>query len=92
MKPFILIAAIALSACGSVKSYEPIVDNQSIANGSKYQQDVKECRTYAQQTKPEEGLWLNVLSGNVQGMKEKNKKFESTFNKCMSGRGYSVLS
>lgn len=87
----LIITVGALTACGAVEPYQPMVDSQSIASGSKYQQDVRECRSYAQQTKPASNLWLHVLSGDKRGLEKKNEKFESTFQRCMAGRGYSVL-
>jgi outer membrane lipoprotein SlyB len=45
-KLVVLVASIALAGCA--RSYEPIVDNQGV-DEARYQQDLSECRDYAEQ-------------------------------------------
>src|SRR5262249_3207361 len=48
MRTFLAMAAAAALVAGCARSYEPIVDTKGI-DEARYQQDLSECRDYAEQ-------------------------------------------
>ena len=55
------IAAVALSACAA-QTYDPVVDTGN-ADSAQYQQDLYECRQYAEQVNPTGEAAENALIG-----------------------------
>lgn len=51
MRPALVTAAMALALAGCAKSYEPIVDMKGV-DQARYQQDLGECRAYAEKVSP----------------------------------------
>jgi len=51
MRPALVVAAVAIALAGCAKSYEPIVDMKGV-DAARYQQDLAECRTYAERVSP----------------------------------------
>lgn len=94
MKHIITIASvILLTACGSVRPYHPTVDHAiSAPSGRSIAQDKKECHAMAVSVSGiGSNLVWDMLSGNKRGMEKKQEKFESVYQKCMSGRGWGVV-
>jgi len=49
LRPALVLVALALASCA--QSYEPIVDMKGV-NQARYQQDLAECRDYAEKVSP----------------------------------------
>lgn len=50
-RPAIVAVAVAVALAGCAKSYEPIVDMKGV-DQARYQQDLSECRAYAERVSP----------------------------------------
>ena len=66
----ILFLALAAGLAGCAQSYQPVIDMKGVDN-AKYQQDLAECRQYAEQVNPYErgamGLAIGALGGAALG-------------------------
>ena len=70
---FAVLAALFLAACA--QSYEPMIDTKGGIDQAKYQQDLSECRAYAEQVSPTEhaatsggiGVLLGAALGAITG-------------------------
>ena len=60
----IALAAASLAACA--QSYQPVIDTKNVDN-AKYQQDLRECRQYAEQVNPYERAAIGTLIGAAGG-------------------------
>lgn len=60
----ILTLAAGLAACA--QTYQPVVDTKNVDN-AKYQQDLAECRRYAEQVNPYERGAMGTLLGAAGG-------------------------
>lgn len=65
MKRFAAIA-LALGLAGCAQSYQPVVDTGNV-NTSRYQQDLFECRQYAEQVSPAAEAGKGALLGAAGG-------------------------
>lgn len=66
MRATLLLLALALpAACAG--SYQPIVDQSSIADPARYQQDLAECRSYAEQVSPGRSTAAGAGAGALLG-------------------------
>ena len=61
MKRFLVLATAMATLAGCAQSYQPVVDTRGQDTG-RYQQDLYECRQYAEQTSPVQDLSLIHIS------------------------------
>jgi len=66
MKRFIGVAAILTMATGCAQSYQPVVDTKG-HDSARYQQDLFECRQYAEQVSPVQDTAVGTLGGAAAG-------------------------
>jgi hypothetical protein len=66
MQRFYVVAAAMLALAGCAGSYEPIIDAKGI-NEAQYQQDLSECRAYADQVSPGKEAAVSGATGAILG-------------------------
>jgi hypothetical protein len=70
MRRIFIIMLACTTAAGCAQSYQPVVDTKGVDN-SKYNQDLAECRQYAEQVNPYEraamGTAIGALGGAAMG-------------------------
>jgi outer membrane lipoprotein SlyB len=62
-----IIMAIILTVTVGCASYRPIIDRQSIYDTGRYEQDLAECQTYAQQIDPGTNAAIGAVGGAAVG-------------------------
>ena len=60
----VLVAALGLAGCA--QSYQPVVDTKGV-DSARYQQDLYECRQYAEQTSPAGDAAVGGVAGAAGG-------------------------
>ena len=66
MKRFLTLAVAAASLAGCAQSYQPVVDTKG-HDTARYQQDLYECRQYAERTSPVQDAAVGGLGGAAAG-------------------------
>ena len=66
MKRFLALAVAASALAGCAQSYEPVVDTRG-HDTARYQQDLYECRQYAERTSPAGDAAVGGLTGAAAG-------------------------
>jgi uncharacterized lipoprotein NlpE involved in copper resistance len=57
-----LAVTLALSGCANVSEYRPMIDVKGV-DGAKYEQDLSECRAYAQRINPQSEAIIGAVIG-----------------------------
>jgi uncharacterized lipoprotein NlpE involved in copper resistance len=57
-----LAVTLALSGCANVSEYRPMIDVKG-GDGAKYEQDLSECRAYAQRINPQSEAIIGAVIG-----------------------------
>ena len=66
MKRFLALAAAMATLAGCAQSYQPVVDTRG-NDTARYQQDLYECRQYAEQVSPVQDAAVGGLGGAAAG-------------------------
>jgi uncharacterized protein YcfJ len=66
MKRFLALATAMATLVGCAQSYQPVVDTKG-HDTARYQQDLYECRQYAEQTSPVQDAAVGGLGGAAAG-------------------------
>jgi putative VirB-like lipoprotein len=66
MKKFLTVAVAMATLTGCAQSYQPVVDTRG-HDTARYQQDLFECRQYAEQTSPAGNAAVGGLAGAAGG-------------------------
>ena len=66
MKKFLAVAVALATLTGCAQSYQPVVDTKG-HDTARYQQDLFECRQYAEQTSPAGNAAVGGLAGAAGG-------------------------
>jgi hypothetical protein len=66
MKRFLVLATAMATLAGCAQSYQPVVDTRG-HDTARYQQDLYECRQYAEQTSPVQDAAVGGLGGAAAG-------------------------
>jgi uncharacterized protein YcfJ len=66
MKRFLTLAVAMTTLAGCAQSYQPVVDTKG-QDSARYQQDLYECRQYAEQVSPVQDAAVGGLGGAAAG-------------------------
>lgn len=66
MKRFLSLAAVMATLAGCAQTYQPVVDTKG-HDSARYQQDLYECRQYAEQVSPAGKAAVSGLGGAAAG-------------------------
>jgi len=66
MKRLSMVLVAALGVAGCAQSYQPVVDTKGV-DSARYQQDLYECRQYAEQTSPAGDAAVGAVAGAAGG-------------------------
>ncbi|HJR21720.1 MAG TPA: lipoprotein, partial [Dongiaceae bacterium] len=66
MKRFVTLAVAMATLAGCAQSYQPVVDTKG-HDSARYQQDLFECRQYAEQVSPAGKAAVSGLGGAAAG-------------------------
>ena len=90
-----IFSTCALLGCASHP--EPIVDMKGVSQ-SKYKIDWKECKSYSEKIKIQEGSAIGAATETIRGDTDRDisnmlllKRIQVVFKRCLRGRGYRVL-
>ena len=62
-----LFFSICFFGCATIPDYEPIIDSESITDGEKYQQDMRECREFTDQVDYSDEKTIAAIKGGAVG-------------------------